>query len=94
MRISSVNTYLVRPRWGFVEILTDEGIAGWGEAVLEGHASTVAACVEEMSDYLIGADPMKIEDIWTVLYRAGFYRGGGVLMSAIAGIDQIGRAHV
>ena len=38
MRISSVNTYLVRPRWGFVEILTDEGIAGWGEAVLEGHA--------------------------------------------------------
>lgn len=88
MRISSVNTYLVRPRWGFVEILTDEGIAGWGEAVLEGHASTVAACVEEMSDYLIGADPMKIEDIWTVLYRAGFYRGGGVLMSAIAGIDQ------
>ena len=88
MRISGVNTYLVRPRWGFVEIQTDEGIVGWGEAVLEGHASTVAACVEEMSDYLIGADPMKIEDIWTVLYRAGFYRGGGVLMSAIAGIDQ------
>ena len=24
----------------------------------------------------------------TVLYRAGFYRGGGVLMSAISGIDQ------
>ena len=46
------------------------------------------ACVEEMREYLIGADPRRIEDIWTTLYRAGFYRGGGVLMSAIAGIDQ------
>ncbi len=88
MKITEVNTYLVRPRWGFVEICTDDGLSGWGEAVLEGHAATVKACVEEMREYLIGADPRRIEDIWTTLYRAGFYRGGGVLMSAIAGIDQ------
>lgn len=88
MKITEVNTYTVRPRWGFVEISTDEGFSGWGEAVLEGHCSTVLACVQEMKDYLIGADPMRIEDIWTKLYRAGFYRGGGVLMSAISGIDQ------
>lgn len=88
MKIIKVNTYLVRPRWGFVEILTDEGITGWGEAVLEGHARTVLSCVHEMEDYLIGADPGNIEDIWTILYRAGFYRGGGIMMSAIAGIDQ------
>lgn len=88
MKIVEVNTYAVRPRWGFVEILTDEGYTGWGEAVLEGHCSTVLACVQEMKEYLIGANPMQIEDIWTTLYRAGFYRGGGVLMSAISGIDQ------
>lgn len=88
MKIKEVNTYFVRPRWGFVEIVTDEGIPGWGEAVLEGHAETVLACVREMSGYLIGNNPDRIEDIWTTLYRAGFYRGGGVLMSAIAGIDQ------
>ena len=88
MKITNVNTYLVRPRWGFVEIETDAGYTGWGEAVLEGHAATVAACVQEMTSYLIGANPHQIEDIWTTLYRAGFYRGGGVLMSAIAGIDQ------
>src|SRR6266700_2845262 len=41
-----------------------------------------------MEDYLIGQDPRRIEDIWQVLYRGGFYRGGPVLMSAIAGIDQ------
>lgn len=88
MKIVKVNTYFVRPRWGFVEIETDEGYTGWGEAVLEGHAATVLSCVQEMSDYLIGENPGKIEDIWTKLYRAGFYRGGGVLMSAISGIDQ------
>ena len=88
MKITKVNTYFVRPRWGFVEIETDAGFTGWGEAVLEGHARAVLACVEEMSDYLIGADPANIEDIWTTLYRAGFYRGGGVMMSAISGIDQ------
>lgn len=88
MKIIEVTTYLVRPRWCFVEIETDEGITGWGEPVLEGKASTVAAAVNEMKEYLIGKDPMNIEDIWTVLYRGGFYRGGGILMSAIAGIDQ------
>ena len=88
MKITEVNTYFVRPRWGFVEIITDEGISGWGEAVLEGHAAAVLACVQEYKDYLIGQDPSRIEDIWSTIYRAGFYRGGGVLMSAISGIDQ------
>lgn len=44
MKIAQVNTYFVRPRWGFVEIVTDNGLTGWGEAVLEGHASAVLAC--------------------------------------------------
>jgi len=88
MKITKVNTYFVRPRWGFVEIETDAGLVGWGEAVLEGHAAAVLACVNEMSDYLIGNDPADIEGIWSTIYRAGFYRGGGVLMSAISGIDQ------
>ncbi len=88
MKITKINTYHVRPRWGFVEIETDAGISGWGEAVLEGHCDTVLACVNEMSTYLLGNDPSRIEDISATLYRAGFYRGGGVLMSAISGIDQ------
>lgn len=88
MKIKEVNTYYVRPRWGFVEMVTDDGYIGWGEAVLEGHVHAVLSCVEEMKDYLIGAEAGNIEDIWNVLYRAGFYRGGGVLMSAISGIDQ------
>ena len=54
MKITSIETFIVPPRWCFVKINTDEGICGWGEPVLEGRAQTVAACVDEMSDYLIG----------------------------------------
>jgi len=88
MKITRLTTFLVPPRWCFLKIETDEGIVGWGEPVLEGRAQTVAAAVEELSDYLIGKDPRHIEDHWTVLYRGGFYRGGGIHMSALAGIDQ------
>ena len=88
MKITSLTTYAVPPRWLFLKIETDGGIVGWGEPVLEGSAATVATAVEELSDYLIGKDPTQIEDLWNVLYRGGFYRGGGIHMSAIAGIDQ------
>ena len=88
MKITKINTYLVRPRWCMVEVLTDDDFVGWGEAVIEGKASTVSACVKEMEEYLIGKNPLNIEDAWNTLYRAGFYRGGPILMSAIAGIDQ------
>jgi galactonate dehydratase len=88
MKITRLTTFLVPPRWLFVRVDTDEGISGWGEPVVEGRAHTVAAAVDELSDYLIGKDPRHIEDHWSVLYRGGFYRGGPVLMSAIAGIDQ------
>ncbi|HEX7341967.1 MAG TPA: galactonate dehydratase [Rhodanobacteraceae bacterium] len=88
MKITQLHTFLVPPRWLFVRIDTDEGISGWGEPVVEGRAQTVAAAVEELSDYLVGRDPRHIEDLWSVMYRGGFYRGGPILMSAIAGIDQ------
>ncbi len=88
MKITAITTYLVPPRWLFVRIDTDAGICGWGEPIVEGRAHTVAAAVEELSDYLIGKDPRHIEDHWNVLYRGGFYRGGPILMSALAGIDQ------
>lgn len=88
MKITRIETFVVPPRWLFVKIETDEGVSGWGEPVVEGRAHTVRAAVEELSDLLIGRDPARIEDLWQVMHRGGFYRGGAVFMSAIAGIDQ------
>lgn len=88
MRITKLTTFRVPPRWMFLKIETDEGVVGWGEPVIEGRARTVEAAVHELADYLVGQDPSRINDLWQVMYRAGFYRGGPILMSAIAGIDQ------
>ncbi|WP_438470568.1 galactonate dehydratase [Streptomyces asiaticus] len=88
MKISRIETFLAPPRWMFVRVETDEGVVGWGEPVVEGRAEPVRAAVEVLTEYLIGQDPMRIEDHWQVMTKGGFYRGGPVLSSAVAGLDQ------
>jgi galactonate dehydratase len=88
MKITRLTTYRLPPRWMFLKVETDEGVTGWGEPVVEGRARTVEAAVHELSSYLVGQDPCRINDLWQTMYRAGFYRGGAISMSAIAGVDQ------
>jgi galactonate dehydratase len=88
MKIAKLDLFTVPPRWLFLKVTTDDGLVGWGEPVVEGRAHTVAAAVDELSDYLIGQDANQIENLWQAMYRGAFYRGGPILMSAIAGIDQ------
>lgn len=98
MKIIRLSTYKVPPRWLFLKIETDEGVTGWGEPVIEGRAATVEAAVHELEYILLGRNPLEIERLWNEMYRGGFYRGGPILMSAIAGVDQAlrdikGKAH-
>ena len=88
MKIVRIETFLVPPRWLFCRIETDDGLVGWGEPVVEGRAEVVRAAVDVLAEYLIGQDPLRIEDHWQVLTKGGFYRDGPVLGSAVAGIDQ------
>jgi galactonate dehydratase len=88
MKITRLRTYRVPPRWMFLKMETDAGVVGWGEPIIEGRARTVETAVHELSEYLIDKDPARINDLWQTLYRGGFYRGGAILMSALAGIDQ------
>ena len=89
IEIVDYELFEVPPRWLFLKITTSDGTVGWGEPVVEGRAKTVRGAVEELMDnYLLGEDPGRIEHHWQRLYRGGFYRGGPILMSAIAGIDQ------
>ncbi|MBC8026728.1 MAG: galactonate dehydratase [Steroidobacteraceae bacterium] len=87
-RIAVIEHFRVAPRWLFVKITTDDGLTGWGEASLEGHAEAVEGALASLRDRLLGTDPDRIEDAWQVAYRGGFYRGGPVLSSAASGIDQ------
>ena len=60
MKIARMETFLVPPRWLFLRIETDDGVVGWGEPIVEGKADTVRAAVTELSEQLIGADPLRI----------------------------------
>ena len=88
MKIVRIETFLVPPRWLFCRIEADDGTVGWGEPVVEGRAEVVRAAVDVLAEYLIGQDPLRIQDHWQVLTKGGFYRDGPVLGSAVAGIDQ------
>src|SRR5690606_37313972 len=86
--IARVETFLVAPRWLFVRLETSSGIVGWGEATCEGRSETVRTAVHQLSELLIGRDALRIEDHWQVMTKGSFYRGGPILASAVAGLDQ------
>ena len=88
MKIVRTETFMVPPRWLFCRVETDEGLVGWGEPVVEGRAEVVRAAVDVLAEYLVGKDPLRIQDHWQVLAKGGFYRGGPILSSALAGLDH------
>jgi hypothetical protein len=92
MKIARIEQFFPRPRMRLVKITTSDGIVGWGESTLEGKPKSVMAAIEELSDYLLDKDPLRIEHHWQHIYRSAFFRGGNVLMSALSGIDHRGGA--
>jgi galactonate dehydratase len=88
LKITKLETFLVKPRWLFLKIHTNAGIVGYGEPITEGRALTCQTAVQEIEPYLLGKDPRQVVHHWQAIYRHAFYRGGPVLTSALSGIDQ------
>jgi galactonate dehydratase len=88
LKVTKLETILVKPRWLFLKIHTDAGIVGLGEPIVEGRALTCRTAIEEIAPYLVGKDPRRVVHHWQAIYRHAFYRGGPVLTSALSGIDQ------
>ncbi len=88
MKITRLETFLVKPRWLFLKVHTDEGLVGLGEPILEGRALTCAQAVAELAPYLVGQDPTRVVHHWQAMYRHAFYRGGPILTSALSGVEQ------
>jgi galactonate dehydratase len=90
MKITGVTTYVVDAdwrNWVFVQVLTDEGLTGVGEASLEGCDEQIVAALQRMKAYLIGKDPLDIEAHRRALYDSRFWRGM-VLLSALGGLEM------
>lgn len=91
MKVTGIKTFIChayRTNWVFVKVMTDSGIYGVGEATLEYRELTVVQAIQELERYLVGKDPHNIEAFWHDTYRDAYWRGGVVLMSALAGVEM------
>jgi mannonate dehydratase len=92
MQITEVRVIVTCPGRNYVliKIMTDEpGLYGVGDATLNGRELSVATALEEhIAPLLIGRDPDRIEDTWQYLFRGTYWRGGPVLMTALAAVDM------
>lgn len=91
MKVTAVKTFICnafRTNFVFVKVETDSGLHGWGEATLEYKELTIQAAIHDLESYLIGKDPHNIEAFRHDCYRDAYWRGGPVLMSALAGVEM------
>lgn len=85
MKITDVKLRFAK-HYLFVQVYTDAGIVGLGEAGNWGYLQATASAIEKFADYLIGKDPFRIEDLGQNFLRSVYFRGS-VIMSAISAID-------
>ena len=88
IKITKLETFLVKPRTLFLKVHTEPGIIGLGEPITEGKAATCATAVKELESYLIGKDARHVGYHWQAIYRHAFSRNGPILCSAISAIDM------
>ena len=88
MKITGFETIPIQGRAMILKMFTDEGLVGYGEPMNYEHWRVVAQAVEDMSEYLIGKDPLNIEDHWQAMYRSSYSRSMPVLIGALSGIEM------
>lgn len=87
IKVTKIETFVLKSSWVFVKISTDAGVTGWGE-MLKDDAKACAAGALEVGDYLIGQDPCRVTHHWQAIHRGAFYRGGPIKTAILSGIDQ------
>jgi galactonate dehydratase len=87
IKVTKIESFVLKNSWVFVKISTDAGITGWGE-MLKDDAKACAAGALEVSHYLVGQDPLRVVHHWQAIHRGAFYRGGPIKTAISSGIDQ------
>ena len=86
MKITGFETIPIQGRAMVLKMFTDAGIIGYGEPMNYEHWRVVAQAVDDMAEYLVGKDPLQIEDHWQAMYRSSYSRSMPVLVGALSGI--------
>ena len=86
--IVDVDVFRVPPRWFFVRVRCSDGSVGWGEAIVPKRPRAVVGAIEDIADNIRGEDAGRVEDLWQRMHRGAFFRGGPILATAAAAIEQ------
>ena len=86
MKITAVKPFVL-DAGVYVKVETDEGLYGIGEAGMKRRGRAIAEVVYSLAPDLVGADPFRIEHLWQVMFRGGFFPGGGIQTSAVSAVD-------
>jgi galactonate dehydratase len=90
MKLTNIKIYTLdafRTNWAFIKVETDEGLYGWGEATLGTQEMSLEGCVADYKRLIVGRDPLEVERMLFEVYRDSYWKGGPVMMSALAGIE-------
>jgi galactonate dehydratase len=91
VKITSIEAYLTRlgsRNIPFLRVLTDEGIHGVGEAYSVGPDRATVKAIADLSEWLVGRDPLDIEGLWQLMYAGSRFPGGSIVNAAISGIEH------
>ena len=91
MKVVGVETVVVGTPWReltFVELITDDGLRGIGEARMVNKTDTLLACIDELARrYVVGIDPFDLERLaWRVQWEE-YGRAGEIAQTALAVFD-------
>jgi len=71
-----------------IEVSTDEGITGYGEAIPYTHGAVGGYIDQQLKPLLVGEDPTQIERLWDRAYRISFGHGiRGISIHALSSIE-------
>ena len=71
----------------YILVHTDEGITGLGEATLESHDDSLLGVLKDLSDLVVGRNPLDVGVLVQHLFKERFWKGGVVKASIISGIE-------